>query len=188
MADRDRPEDGEGTVDEPGEASRRRFLKIATGCLGGGLGVALLVPAGRLALGVAGRKTVTSTSEPIDALAAEQVGATPVAVTLRAASVRDGWATTRDVALGVAFVRKDASGKIQAFSGVCPHLGCTVGFDAQANRYVCPCHDGQFALEGTRLDGPAKRGLDELPVTVEDGRVKIQWVRYKLGIAGKEPA
>lgn len=188
MADRDRPDDDEGTVDEPGEASRRRFLKIATGCLGGGLGAALLVPAGRLALGVAGRKTVTSTADPIDAIAADEVGATPIAVTLRAATVRDGWSTAHDVPLGIAFVRKDERGAIQALSGVCPHQGCTVGFDPAQGRYVCPCHDGQFAVAGDRIAGPARRGLDELPVTVEGGRVKIQWVRYKLGTSGKEPA
>jgi Rieske Fe-S protein len=188
VADRDRADEDEVAVDEPGEASRRRFLKLATGCLGGGLGAALLIPAGRLALGVAGRETVSSPAAPIDALAAAAVGATPIAVTLRAASVRDAWATTRDVALGIAFVRKDAGGTIRALSGVCPHLGCTIGFDPGAGTYVCPCHDSLFALEGDRLTGPSKRGLDELPVTVEDGRVKIQWIRYRPGTASKEPA
>jgi Rieske Fe-S protein len=188
VADRDRPDDDEGGIEEPGAASRRRFLELATGCLGVGLGAALIIPAGRLALGVAGRQTVTSTAEPIDALAVEQVGATPIAVTLRAASVRDAWATTRDVPLGVAFVRKDAGGAIRALSGVCPHLGCTIGFDPAQGKYVCPCHDSLFALEGDRLTGPSKRGLDELPVTVLDGRVRILWVRYRLGTARKEPA
>lgn len=161
---------------------------MATGCLGGGLGVALLVPASRLALGVTGRKTVTSTAEPIDAIAVEQVGAVPVAVTLRAAQVRDAWASTRDVALGIVYVRKDEQGAIRALSSVCPHLGCTIGFDATAGKYACPCHESFFAVDGTRETGPAKRGLDELPVTVEGGRVKVSWVRYKLGGAAKEEA
>ena len=186
MADRD-PADGEGGGDdEPGEASRRRFLKIATGCLGGGLGAALIVPAARLALGVAGRKTVTSTAEPIDAVAVEQVGDAPIAVTLRAASVRDAWATTRNVPLGVAFVRKD-KGVIRALSSVCPHLGCTLGWDAAANRYLCPCHDTLFEVDGSFVSGEAKRAMDDLPVTIEGGRVKIQWVRYRSGGRTKEP-
>ncbi|HVV85871.1 MAG TPA: Rieske (2Fe-2S) protein [Kofleriaceae bacterium] len=182
------PDDREGDGDKPGEASRRRFLKVATGCLGGGLGVALLVPAGRLALGVAGRKTVTSASDPIDAIAAEQVGTTPVAVTLRAAEVHDAWSVTRDVPLGVAFVRKDEGGAIRALSAVCPHLGCTIGYDGASGKYACPCHDSFFAADGARLTGPSKRGLDELPVTVENGRVKIQWIRYRLGSSDKVPA
>ena len=186
MADRDAADDEGGGDDEPGEASRRRFLKIATGCLGGGLGVALLVPATRLALGVAGRKTVTSTAEPIDAVAVEQVGDAPIAVTLRAASVRDAWATTRNVPLGVAFVRKD-KGVIRALSSVCPHLGCTVGWDAAAGRYLCPCHDTLFEVDGSFVSGEAKRAMDELPVTIEGGRVKIQWVRYRPGGRTKEP-
>ena len=186
MADRNQPDD-DGDGDGSGEASRRRFLKIATGCLGGGLGVALLVPAGRLALGVAGRKTVTSSAEPIDALAVEQVGAAPVAVTLIAPSVRDAWSSTHHVPLGVAFVRKDAAGAIRALSSVCPHLGCTVGFDAASSRYVCPCHDTHFELDGALISGEAQRGLDELPVTVEGGRVQIRWGRYRLGGSAREP-
>ena len=188
VADPDRPDGGEGGVDEAGEASRRRFLKLATGCVGAGVGVALLVPAGRLALGVAGRRTVTTTAEPLDAIAAEQVGARPVAVTLRAGVVRDAWGATRDVPLGVAYVRRDEAGAIRALSGVCPHQGCTIGLAADGRRFVCPCHDSFFALDGARLEGPSERGLDELPVSVEGGRVKIQWVRYRLGTPTREPA
>ena len=181
--------DDEGGGDEGGEASRRTFLKIATGCLGGGLGVALLVPAGRLALGVSGRTTVTSTAEPIDALAVDQVGEAPIPVPLRAAEVRDAWATTRDVTLGIAFVHKDPRGQIRAVSAVCPHLGCTVGFDPATDRFVCPCHATRFERDGALVaGGEAERGLDELPVTIEGGRVKIQWVRYRLGGSAKVPA
>lgn len=181
--------DDDGGDDEGGEASRRKFLKIATGCLGGGLGAALLVPASRLALGVAGRTTVTSTAAPIDALAVDKVGASPIAVALRAPEVRDAWATTRDVPLGIAFVHKDARGQIRALSAVCPHLGCTVGFDPAADRYVCPCHSSWFERDGALVaGGEAERGLDELPVTIEGGRVKIQWVRYRLGGSAKVPA
>ena len=186
MADPDQPEDEGGGGDESGGASRRRFLKIATGCLGGGLGAALIVPATRLALGVAGRKTVTSAADPIDAIAVEQVGDVPVAVTLRAASVRDAWSVTRNVPLGVAFVRKE-KGVIRALSSVCPHLGCTIGWDAAAGRYLCPCHDTLFEVDGSFISGEAKRAMDDLPVTIEDGRVKIQWVRYQLGSSTKEP-
>lgn len=178
--------DDEGGGDEPGEASRRRFLKIATGCLGGGIGAALIVPAARLALGVAGRQTVTSAADPIDAIGIDQVGDAPVAVTLRAASVRDAWAVTRDVPLGVAFVRKE-KGVIRALSSVCPHLGCTIGWDAAAGRYLCPCHDTLFEADGSFISGEAKRAMDDLPVKIEGGRVKIQWVRYRLGGSTKEP-
>ncbi len=189
MANVEDPEDAPSVGSaQPGDAGRRRFLKIASGCVGGGLGAALLVPASRLVLGVSGRQTVVSASEPIDAIAADRIGAQPIAVPLRAPSVRDAWSTTRDVPLGVAFVRKDPDGTIRALSSVCPHLGCTVGFDPAANKYLCPCHDGVFALDGAREGGPAKRGLDDLPLVIADGRVKIQWVRYRLGGATKEPA
>ena len=47
----------------------------------------------------------------------------------------------------------------------CPHQGCTV---APANdRLQCPCHGSAFKTEdGSVINGPATKGLTEVPVTV----------------------
>ena len=144
------------------------------------------MPGARLAPGSAGRQSGPSAADSIDAIGIDQVGDAPVAVTLRAASVRDAWSVTRDVPLGVAFVRKE-KGVIRALSSVCPHLGCTIGWDAAAGRYLCPCHDTLFEVDGSFVSGEAERAMDDLPVKIEGGRVKIQWVRYRLGGSRKEP-
>lgn len=74
----------------------------------------------------------------------------------------------------------------------CPHEGCDVDFVSDPNRlaqdikdeighpvehavYVCPCHNSTFKAEdGSRLAGPAPRGLYRFRVTnVTDSAVEI---------------
>jgi Rieske Fe-S protein len=175
-----------GADDDPPD--RRRFLKVATCALGGGVGIAVGVPAVSYLLHPVGRRTVTAAAEPIDAIAAAALTAEPVRVPLVARSVRDAWSTVTDVPLGSAWVRRDAAGTIHALSSVCPHLGCAVAYSQPHGEFRCPCHDSAFKLDGERRTGPSERGLDPLPLTVEDGRVKITWIRYRAGGSRREPA
>ncbi len=156
--------------------------------MGGGVGAALLVPVARLIGHPVGAAVVSSPTDPIDAIAADQVGERPVRVPLIAATVRDAYAATTDVLLGAAWLRRGKGGQIAALSSVCPHKGCAIGFAEAAGRFECPCHSATFDLEGNRLSGPAERGLDPLPVVVEGGRVKVTWVRYQPGGADRKPA
>jgi Rieske Fe-S protein len=63
----------------------------------------------------------------------------------------------------------------QVLSAICPHEGCEVSWDQGANRFSCPCHQSYFAADGARISGPATRGLDELPMRVQDGKVQVQY-------------
>ena len=64
----------------------------------------------------------------------------------------------------------------QVLSAVCPHEGCEVAWDANANRFSCPCHESYFAADGSRISGPSPRGLDPLPMRVQDGKLQVQYV------------
>ena len=55
----------------------------------------------------------------------------------------------------------------------CTHLGCTVPWDAAAQKFVCPCHNSQFDQQGTVENPPAPRPLDLFAVTIENGEVKV---------------
>ena len=60
------------------------------------------------------------------------------------------------------------AGKFVAFDAVCPHAGCTVGYDPSATVIVCPCHGSQFnAATGAVETGPALTGLR--PITIAEG-------------------
>ena len=60
------------------------------------------------------------------------------------------------------------AGKFVAFDAVCPHAGCTVGYDQAAAVIICPCHGSQFnAATGAVESGPAATGLT--PITIAEG-------------------
>ena len=50
-------------------------------------------------------------------------------------------------------------GSLSALSAVCTHMGCTVNYNKETGRIHCPCHGSEFALDGGRTKGPAKRAL-----------------------------
>ncbi len=55
----------------------------------------------------------------------------------------------------------------------CTHLGCTVPWDAEAQRFVCPCHNSQFDMRGDLENPPAPRPLDLFPLTIADGDIRV---------------
>ena len=64
-----------------------------------------------------------------------------------------------------AIVIQATAGKFVAFDAVCPHAGCTVGYDQSAAVIVCPCHGSQFnAATGAVETGPAATGLKPIPI------------------------
>lgn len=58
---------------------------------------------------------------------------------------------------------------VVAFSQKCTHLGCVVYFEAEQDRWHCPCHEGNFdALTGTVISGPPTRPLGRIEVEVRN--------------------
>ena len=66
-----------------------------------------------------------------------------------------------------------ASEGLVALYQKCVHLGCRVPFCEQSQWFECPCHGSKYNRAGEYRDGPAPRGLDRFPVTVEGGIVKV---------------
>jgi len=64
-------------------------------------------------------------------------------------------------------------GGFLALSRQCTHLGCTVPWDADAGRFVCPCHASAFDERGEVLHPPAPRALDFFPIRIENAVVKV---------------
>ena len=58
---------------------------------------------------------------------------------------------------------------VVAFSQKCTHLGCVVYFEAEADRWHCPCHEGNFAgTTGDVISGPPTRPLGRIDVEARD--------------------
>ncbi len=56
-----------------------------------------------------------------------------------------------------------------AYSRICTHQGCTVGYDAKSNLLICPCHGAQFdpTKDGTAISGPTKIALPKIQVAIK---------------------
>jgi len=65
-------------------------------------------------------------------------------------------------------------GRIMAFSAHCTHLGCIVNFNRKKNIFECPCHGSKYAIDGKRICGPTKRGLDKLPFVKKNGKITVE--------------
>ena len=71
------------------------------------------------------------------------------------------------------YLARLVDGGFLAISRKCTHLGCTVPWVAEENRFVCPCHASVFDIRGVVLSPPAPRPLDIYPVTIENNVVKV---------------
>lgn len=80
----------------------------------------------------------------------------------------------------VAVARRAAAPDVASFialSSTCPHLGCQVHWEAQNNRFYCPCHGGAFEPGGKAIAGPpqkAGQSLSRYPLKVESGLIYIE--------------
>jgi Rieske Fe-S protein len=63
-------------------------------------------------------------------------------------------------------VTQPTEGEFKAFSAVCTHQGCVVA-KVKSEGIDCTCHGSKFSItDGSVVDGPATKPLDELKVTV----------------------
>ncbi|AFY76419.1 Rieske Fe-S protein [Pleurocapsa sp. PCC 7327] len=56
---------------------------------------------------------------------------------------------------------------------VCTHLGCTVDWKSERNRFVCPCHGSEYDAMGRVEKGPAKRPLPLVTVVVKQNQIRL---------------
>jgi cytochrome b6-f complex iron-sulfur subunit len=63
-----------------------------------------------------------------------------------------------------------ADRSVLAFWRKCPHLGCQIPQLCDASHWFeCLCHGSKYTVLGEKRDGPAPRGMDRFPVSVENG-------------------
>ncbi len=103
----------------------------------------------------------------------------PVSKTITFAT-RDGWREV--VSTQSVYVSRGSDGQLQVLSAICPHMGCSVGWQASQGKFVCPCHGGQFGPDGRHLAGPPPRGLDVLPTQVKDGKLLVQFQYFRSNV------
>jgi cytochrome b6-f complex iron-sulfur subunit len=63
----------------------------------------------------------------------------------------------------------------------CVHLGCRVPWCKSSQWFECPCHGSKYSRVGEKKGGPAPRGLDRFPVSVEGGQLVVDTGQLSIG-------
>jgi menaquinol-cytochrome c reductase iron-sulfur subunit len=178
--DSDRERDNEDGRHEK-EIDRRTFLSYAIGAIAAFITAALAIPLAGAAIlpTLRGRET--------DWISAGSVNDFPVGeprTTQLTLSRLDGWIEIQEPR-GVWVIRGEGN-NFTVFNGRCTHLGCAYSWQEGQQRFVCPCHGGVFAMDGSHMGGPPPRGLDTLEWRVEGGNLMVAYTDFRLGIEPKE--
>ena len=148
--------------------SRRTFLKMAP------LGVlaAVFASVGGAAFRFLRPRISSATDSWLDVAAVSELsGPQPISRKIVAEHVA-GWAITNEEHNVFVLPAKNN----QVVSAICPHEGCEVTWQQITNRFSCPCHESYFGADGSRISGPAQRGLDPLPTRTQDGKLQVQYI------------
>lgn len=73
-----------------------------------------------------------------------------------------------DARVYISHVKDEEEEGLLALWQRCPHLGCTVPWNEEEQKFRCPCHGSVYNKKGEVLDGPAPRPMDLFPVEYND--------------------
>lgn len=153
------------------DASRRSFLKSATGVVGGGIVISL---GAILGVSAVGPTLANQPSQWVDAGSEKDFPLGGItSVTLHYTRSQAFHKENMEVPV---LVRRDSQQDFICFSSSCPHLGCAVSWDELSRRFKCACHGGAFDRDGKVIAGPPPSPLPRLPWKLENGILKVEVV------------
>jgi menaquinol-cytochrome c reductase iron-sulfur subunit len=152
-----------------GLLTRRRFLGYLGGLLSGVVAAALALPLARFYVGNAFK---ARQARWLKLGPANDIRPTEPKLFRVSYPEEDGWheTTARQDVYAVTANGQD----FVVLSNVCTHLGCPVHWDDKVRHFLCPCHGGEFAADGSVLHGPPPRPLIRLAHKIEDGVLYVQ--------------
>jgi menaquinol-cytochrome c reductase iron-sulfur subunit len=172
------------------QGDRRSFLKSAAAMIVGGIAVLIPAAAGLMVLiDPLRRKSAATAAIKITTLDALPDDGVPRRFPV-IASKTDAWNKFAEVPIGAIYLRRTKDGKVEALNVVCPHAGCFVDIAQDNSGFRCPCHQSNFAVDGTIADkrSPSPRGMDTLPVEIRPGgEVWVAFQNFQAGRPDKVP-
>ena len=162
--------------------SRGRFIRLGATLGVGAAGASILAACGGGG-GGGGEKASEETTSAPGAVGGATEATAPGGTTVAEIARGEAIAQESDVAPGSAVEFTDSetsqqavlvhlqSGDFVAYSAICTHRGCTVGYSD--DKLVCPCHGSIFdPANGAQVEaGPAPTPLPQIPVQVQNGEV-----------------
>jgi len=119
---------------------------------------------------------------------------------------RDAWALYPQEAIGRVWVvrRSDdsveaAASQVDAYTSVCPHLGCAISHDSSAEQFTCPCHQAAWNVTGERVadaelghKNVSPRSMDMLQSKLvldsqtDEWWVEVSYEKFEYGLTQKK--
>lgn len=156
-------------MEENDQVSRRNFLAIATGAIGGLIAVVMAIPAVAYVVGPALQRKKTENWVEIGPTSKVELGTPTLFKTM--VESQTGWiATQEEVSI---YVLTENARDYIALSNICTHLGCRVRWIPDQGQFFCPCHNGVFDKSGHVVSGPPPRPLDQYEAKIEDSQLFI---------------
>jgi menaquinol-cytochrome c reductase iron-sulfur subunit len=168
-------------AEEP--VSRRSFLGVLLGFGTVVIGAALSVPLIRFALHPLLTKTTEIGWSDVGRIDEFAPLTAPVKRVIKVEQ-RDAW--RKIISEKAIYVLPPKSGTMRILSPICPHLGCSIPWNENKQEFICPCHVAIFAMDGTKISGPAPRSMDDLESKVQDGVLKVRYQYFRQLIPTKE--
>jgi menaquinol-cytochrome c reductase iron-sulfur subunit len=146
--------------------SRRDFMKITTGAIGGFIAAVVGIPSIAYLISPALREDKAGKPVKVANLENIPVGK-PYPFSFTVTRV-NGWERTATAYGGYILRRSESLQDTLVLSSRCTHLSCRVTWSDDARGYVCPCHDAMFDVEGKVLYGPPPEPLGHFEYEIDD--------------------
>ena len=91
----------------------------------------------------------------------------------KVAEIRNAHAKLFKFGTKPAWVFENEKKEIVAMIATCSHLGCTVTFYPDKERFICGCHGGTYDTTGKNIAGPPPKPLTPLKVTIAGDDVVV---------------
>jgi menaquinol-cytochrome c reductase iron-sulfur subunit len=170
----------EASMSGSNRISRRDFIKVTTGAIGGVIIAAIGIPVVDYLIDPALKENKAGAPIAIGNLEDIPVG-TPFPFSFTITKV-NGWERTASSFGGYILRKSEDPNDILILSSRCTHLSCRVNWKEEANTYVCPCHDARFDINGKVIDGPPPAPLSHFAYQVAaDGTITILPIEIKGG-------
>jgi len=163
--------------------NRRSFFGALLAVGSAGMGALLAVPVLRYVLYPLYAKAAGTEWSDVGDLSEFANSKGPVRKTITFTQ-RDGWREV--VSAQSVYVSHDENGQLAVLSAICPHLGCSVSWQAGNDKFVCPCHGGEFKADGQHIFGPPPRAMDQLPTQLKDGKLQVHFEYFRSNVPNQE--
>ena len=175
--------------------NRRQVLQWLSGGIAAACSAVVVVPGVSYVLATVRKREVSKAVlrrvAPLSALRPGRLVAMPIT-----GSRSDAWTMHPQELIGrVWLLRKSDEStpagqvEVQAFTTICPHLGCETQEAAGGQGIFCPCHKAKFGLDGAKVGhqkhgerNHAPRALDSLECRVVQDEASGEWwvdVKYE---------